>query len=98
MSGELRGQVDKAADGGRWSLALVAILAVGREGLETALFLWAATQAGTREAAGAVTPTWQPLLGAALGIAHRRRRWATCSTAARSRSTSAASSPGPAAS
>jgi high-affinity iron transporter len=68
MSGELRGRVDKAADGGRWSLALVAILAVGREGLETALFLWAATQAGTREAAGAVTPTWQPLLGAALGI------------------------------
>jgi high-affinity iron transporter len=68
MSGELRGRVDKAADGGRWSLALVAILAVGREGLETALFLWAATQAGTRAAAGAVTPTWQPLLGAALGI------------------------------
>ena len=68
MSGELRGRVDKAADGGRWSLALVAILAVGREGLETALFLWAATQAGTRDAAGAVTPTWQPLLGAALGI------------------------------
>jgi high-affinity iron transporter len=68
MSGELRGRVDKAAEGGRWSLALVAILAVGREGLETALFLWAATQAGTREAAGAVTPTWQPLVGAALGI------------------------------
>jgi high-affinity iron transporter len=68
MSGELRGRVDRAAEGGRWSLALVAILAVGREGLETALFLWAATQAGTREAAGAVTPTWQPLLGAALGI------------------------------
>ena len=69
MSGELRGQIDRAADGGRWSLALVAVLAVGREGLETALFLWAATEAGTREAAGAVTPTWQPLLGAALGIA-----------------------------
>ena len=68
MSGELRGAIDRAADGGRWSLALVAVLAVGREGLETALFLWAATQAGTREAAGAVTPTWQPLLGAALGI------------------------------
>ena len=68
MSGELRGQIDRAADGGRWSLALVAVLAVGREGLETALFLWAATEAGTREAAGAVTPTWQPLLGAALGI------------------------------
>ncbi|MCW2764768.1 MAG: high-affinity Fe2+/Pb2+ permease [Nocardioides sp.] len=68
LSGELRGQIDKAADGSRWSLALVAVAAVGREGLETALFLWAATQAGTREAAGSVTPTWEPLLGAFLGI------------------------------
>ena len=34
---------------GPWSLAVVvAMLAVGREGLETALFLWAATQAATR--------------------------------------------------
>ncbi|MCW2795130.1 iron uptake transporter permease EfeU [Nocardioides sp.] len=68
LGGELRGQIDRAADGSRWSLAIVAVLAVGREGLETALFLWAATQAGTREAAGAVTPTWEPLLGAALGL------------------------------
>jgi high-affinity iron transporter len=68
LSGELRGQIDKAAEGSRWSLALVAVLAVGREGLETAMFLWAATKAGTREAAGSVTPTWEPLLGAALGI------------------------------
>jgi high-affinity iron transporter len=48
---------------------VVASLAVGREGLETALFLWAATKAGTREAVGAVTPTWEPLLGAVLGLA-----------------------------
>jgi len=68
LGGELRGQIDAAADGGRWSLALVAILAVGREGLETALFLWAATKAGTRETHGSVTPTWEPLLGAALGL------------------------------
>ncbi|MGZ6754715.1 MAG: iron uptake transporter permease EfeU [Nocardioides sp.] len=69
MSGELRGQVDQAAEGSRWSLVLVAVLAVGREGLETALFLWAATQAGTRDVAGAATPTWEPLLGAGLGLA-----------------------------
>ena len=68
LSGELRGQIDKAAEGGRWSLVVVAVLAVGREGLETALFLWAATQAGTRETVGSVTPTWEPLLGAALGL------------------------------
>jgi len=68
LGGELRGQIDAAAEGGRWSLALVAILAVGREGLETALFLWAATKAGTRETHGSVTPTWEPLLGAALGL------------------------------
>lgn len=69
LSGELRGKVDAAADGGRWSLVVVAVLAVGREGLETALFLWAATQAGTRSATGISTPTWEPLAGAALGIA-----------------------------
>jgi len=69
MGGELRGQIDRAADGARLSLVIVAMLAVGREGLETALFLWAATEAGTREAAGAATATWQPLLGAALGLA-----------------------------
>jgi len=69
IGGELRGRIDEAAEGAGWSLVLVAVLAVGREGLETALFLWAATQAGTRDAGGAVTPTWEPLLGAALGLA-----------------------------
>ena len=49
------------------SLVVVAMLAVGREGLETALFLWSATQAagGTGRAG--------PLLGAVLGIADRGR-------------------------
>ena len=41
------------------------MLAVGREGLETALFLWAATQAAARGTGG----TTSPLLGAALGLA-----------------------------
>jgi high-affinity iron transporter len=68
ISGELRGKVDAAAEGGGWSLIIVAMLAVGREGLETALFLWAATRVATRDAVGSVTPTWEPLLGAALGI------------------------------
>jgi len=68
LGGELRGQIDEAADGTRWSLVIVAVLAVGREGLETALFLWAATKAGTRETVGTITPTWEPLVGAALGL------------------------------
>ena len=65
MSSTLRRQVDEAAGGGRWSLIVVALLAVGREGLETALFLWAATKATTSGAQSTTTP----LIGAALGIA-----------------------------
>jgi high-affinity iron transporter len=61
LSGSLKGAVDKAAAAGGVSLMVVAMLAVGREGLETALFLWAATQA-----AGS-TPS--SLVGGALGLA-----------------------------
>ena len=64
LSGELRGKLDTAADAGGISLAVVALLAVGREGLETALFLWSATQATTN----AGESTLVPLLGAMLGI------------------------------
>jgi len=64
LSGELRGKIDVAAEAGRMSLVVVAALAVGREGLETALFLWAATQAAT----GVDGSTTTPLLGALLGI------------------------------
>src|SRR3954451_19754360 len=64
LSGELRGKIDVAAEAGRASLAVVAALAVGREGLETALFLWAATQAATNNTGS----TTRPLLGALLGI------------------------------
>lgn len=65
LSGELRGQIDQAAEGSWFALVLVAMLAVGREGLETALFLWSTTEAATRDS----DATWQPLLGAGLGIA-----------------------------
>ena len=61
LSGELKGQVDRAAAAGGASLVLVAVLAVGREGLETALFLWAATSAASS--------TTGPLVGAGLGLA-----------------------------
>jgi high-affinity iron transporter len=65
IGAELRGRVDDAADRGRWSLTVVAMLAVGREGLETALFLWAATKAATDDGGSTATP----LIGAALGLA-----------------------------
>jgi high-affinity iron transporter len=65
LSGQLRSRIDLAADASPWSLVLVAVLAVGREGLETALFLWAATQAAARDSGGST----RPLVGAALGLA-----------------------------
>ena len=63
LSGELRSKIDSAAES-RWSLVVVALLAVGREGLETALFLWAATQTALRAGSSTVVP----LVGALLGI------------------------------
>ncbi|AQP48635.1 high-affinity Fe2+/Pb2+ permease [Tessaracoccus aquimaris] len=62
LSRTLRGSLDEATR--PWSLVVVALLAVGREGLETALFIWAATQAAARDTGA----TLQPLLGALLGI------------------------------
>lgn len=60
LSGALRADVDKNLTGAGWGLVLVAFLAIGREGIETALFIWAAVQA-----TGSST---FPLLGAAVGI------------------------------
>ncbi len=65
ISGVLRRQVDDAG-ARRWSLALVAMLAVGREGLETALILWSNTQAATRD--GATNDTRLSVAAAVLGL------------------------------
>jgi high-affinity iron transporter len=58
---DLKSRVDRVADGAGWGLVAVAALAVGREGLETALFLWAAAQSSPE--------TTTPLAGALLGLA-----------------------------
>jgi high-affinity iron transporter len=58
---ELEGRMEAALAMGALALALTAFLAVGREGLETSLFIWAAAQA-----AGS---GWRPIIGATLGIA-----------------------------
>ena len=57
---ELEGRIDAVAEQRAWQLAIVATLAVGREGLETALFLWAAAKA-----TGSST---QPIAGGSLGL------------------------------
>ena len=61
LKGELHAKVDKAADAGVWAITLVAFLAVAREGLETALFIWAAARSAGQGST--------PLVGALLGIA-----------------------------
>jgi high-affinity iron transporter len=61
LAGHLRGEVERAVAIGAGALTLTAFLAVGREGLETTLFLWTAAQA-TGSTAG-------PIAGAALGLA-----------------------------
>ncbi len=61
MSGELKGRLDRALDLGPLAVATVAFLGVGREGLETAIFFYATT-----EAAGQGNS--QPLLGWVVGL------------------------------
>jgi high-affinity iron transporter len=61
LSGELRAKLSEALDMGSWAVVLMAFLAVGREGLETAVFFWTAAQA-TGE-------TVEPLIGFVIGIA-----------------------------
>ncbi|MBQ0986869.1 FTR1 family protein [Streptomyces sp. F63] len=59
---ELHGKLDAALELGTGALVATAFLAVGREGLETALFVWASVRASGEG-------TSAPLLGALLGIA-----------------------------
>jgi high-affinity iron transporter len=60
LKADLHSRLDDAISAGRGAVVVMALLAVGREGLETALFLWAGAKAtGT---------STSPLLGAALGL------------------------------
>ncbi len=90
MRRELESRIDAAADGAATGLVIVAVLAVGREGLETALFLWAAAQA--------TGSTTTPLAGATLGLASAIVLGALIHRGALRLDMRAASSPGPAAS
>lgn len=61
ISGELKGQLQRALDLGPVAIAGVGFLAVGREGLETAIFFYATAQAAGKGNA-------LPLLGWAVGL------------------------------
>ncbi|MEU3251791.1 iron uptake transporter permease EfeU [Streptomyces sp. NPDC006997] len=62
LRSELHGKLDAALQLGTGALVATAFLAVGREGLETALFVWASVHAAS-------DGTPRPLVGVALGLA-----------------------------
>ncbi|MFC9814293.1 iron uptake transporter permease EfeU [Streptomyces virginiae] len=62
LKAELHGKLDSALAMGTGALVATAFLAVGREGLETALFVWASVRASGEGSSA-------PLIGVLLGIA-----------------------------
>src|SRR5919205_673125 len=60
LSSTLKADMDRALVGAGWGIVLLAFLSVGREGVETSLFLWTAVQSTGQSVAS--------LAGALLGI------------------------------
>jgi high-affinity iron transporter len=60
MKSTLHTRLDAALLGAGWGVVVLAMLSVGREGLETALFVWATV--------ASVGGAWEPAVGAVLGI------------------------------
>ena len=60
MKSTLHSRLDAALLGAGWGVVVLAMLSVGREGLETALFVWATV--------ASVGGSWEPAVGALLGI------------------------------
>jgi high-affinity iron transporter len=60
LSSSLRSDVDRSLGGAGWGIVLLAFLSVGREGVETSLFLWTAVQSTGQSVVA--------LIGALLGI------------------------------
>lgn len=60
LRAELQGKLDAALAMGTVALVVTSFLAVGREGLETALFIWTAVQA--------TEDGYNPIIGATLGL------------------------------
>ena len=60
MKSTLQNKLDSALVGAGWGVVILAMLSVGREGIETALFVWATV--------ASVGGGWEPAVGAILGI------------------------------
>ncbi|MBL3698494.1 iron uptake transporter permease EfeU [Leucobacter luti] len=68
MRSELEGQLGDAIAGSGWGIVLVGFLSVGREGLETALFIWATTRSsGEAPLLGLLAAVGGILVAVALG-------------------------------
>ncbi len=61
LKGELHSQLDRALAGGAGALVALGVIAVGREGIETALFVWASVNSSGQAVLGTI--------GAAIGLA-----------------------------
>ena len=61
MKSTLQGKLDSVLVGAGWGVVALAMLSVGREGIETALFVWATV--------ASIGGGWVPIVGALLGLA-----------------------------
>ncbi|MCT2182996.1 FTR1 family protein [Brevibacterium casei] len=68
LAGELRTAADRALDGPLIGLVVLGAFSVGREGLETALFLWAATRANASAGASALGLTLAAVAGILIAV------------------------------
>lgn len=60
MKSTLQNRLDSALVGAGWGVVILAMLSVGREGIETALFVWATV--------ASIGGGWEPVIGAVLGL------------------------------
>lgn len=60
MKSTLQNRLDSVLVGAGWGVVILAMLSVGREGIETALFVWATV--------ASIGGGWEPVIGALLGL------------------------------